>query len=247
MPLILHSHWPQGLSTLATIDEGLLCIREAMIWTGDNKTAMLAMWNVICIGAESFVTSNIAVELNVANGSKVIVKEVVPHPLDHQGWQEIQHNAVVKLSRPPITVFVDIVPISTEPPIEFNYHPRHPTWFPIFPVRQLVKVPREFSRPNATTFHRTQTPLTLAFSASDFRVQGAGLANAILDMKKPPTGRIGLENIYVMLSRISNWDDLAILRPFEESILQGVPDERLSAYDNFLDQMHMDTKRQLAR
>ena len=49
------------------------------------------------------------------------------------------------------------------------------------------------------------------------------------------------------LSRISNWDDLAILRPFEESILQGVPDERLSAYDNFLDQMHMDTKRQLAR
>src|SRR5271170_8144150 len=141
MPLILHSHWPQGLSTLATIDEGLLCIREAMIWTGDNKTAMLAMWNVICIGAESFVTSNIAVELNVANGSKVIVKEVVPHPLDHQGWQEIQHNAVVKLSRPPITVFVDIVPISTEPPMEFNYHPRHPTWFPIFPVRQRVKVP----------------------------------------------------------------------------------------------------------
>ena len=49
------------------------------------------------------------------------------------------------------------------------------------------------------------------------------------------------------LSRISNWDDLAILRPFEESILQGVPDERLSAYDSFLDQMHMDTKRQLAR
>ena len=104
-----------------------------MIWTGDNKTEMLAMWNVICIGAESFVTSNIAVELNVTNGSKVIVKEVVPHPLDHQGWQEIQHNAVVKLSRPPITVFVDIVPISTEPPTEFNYHPHHPTWFPIFP------------------------------------------------------------------------------------------------------------------
>jgi hypothetical protein len=63
-------------------------------------------------------------------------------------------------------------------------------------------------------------------------------------MKKPP--RIGLENIYVMLSLISNWDDLAILRPFEESVLQGVPDERLSAYDEFLEQMHMDTKRQLA-
>jgi len=32
---------------------------------------------------------------------------------------------------------------------------------------------------------------------------------------------------YVMLSRISSWDDLAILRPFEESVLQRVPDERL--------------------
>jgi len=65
-------------------------------------------------------------------------------------------------------------------------------------------------------------------------------------MKKPPTGRIRLENIYVMLSQISNWDDLAILRPFEETVLQGVPDERLSAYDEFLDQMHLDIKRQLA-
>jgi hypothetical protein len=146
---------------------------------------------------------------------------------------------------PTITVFVDIVPISA-PPMEFNYNPHHPTWFPIFPVRQRVKIPREFCVPDVTTFHRTQIPLTLAFSASDFRVQGAGLANAILDMKRPPTGRIGLENIYVMLSRISSWDDLAILRPFEESVLQRVPDERLTTYDEFLEQMHMDTKRQLA-
>ena len=65
-------------------------------------------------------------------------------------------------------------------------------------------------------------------------------------MKRPPTGRIGLENIYVILSRISSWDDLAILRPFEESILQRVPDEGLTAYDEFLEQMHMETKRQLA-
>jgi hypothetical protein len=65
-------------------------------------------------------------------------------------------------------------------------------------------------------------------------------------VKRPPTGRIGLENIYVILSRISSWDDLAILRPFEECVLQRVPDKRLSAYDEFLKQLHMDTKRQLA-
>jgi len=77
--------------------------------------------------------------------------------------------------------------------------------------------------------------------------EGAGLVNVILDMKRPPTGQIGLENIYVMLSRMSSWDDLAILRPFEESVLQRVPDERLSVYDEFLKQMHRDTKHQLVR
>jgi hypothetical protein len=48
-----------------------------------------------------------------------------------------------------------------------------------------------------------------------------------------------------MLSRISDWEGLAILRPFEDSVLQGVPDEKLAAYDEFLEQMHYDTKRRM--
>jgi len=69
--------------------------------------------------------------------------------------------------------------------------------------------------------------------------------SAILDMKRPPTGRLGLENVYVMLSRISSWDGLAILRPFEDSVLQGVPDERLVVYDDFLEKMHIDTRNRI--
>ena len=55
---------------------------------------------------------------------------------------------------------------------------------------------------------------------SDFRVQGSGLKKGIFDLKKTPSGRMALQNIYVMLSRVSNWEDLAILRPFEDSVLQ---------------------------
>jgi len=215
-----------------SIDEGLPCTREAMIWAGDNKTDMLATWNVLCIGAEAIVTSNLAVKLNVANRSKVIIKEVVPHPEDHQGWREIQHNAVVKLSHPPITVFVEPIPISGDSPSECNYHPHHCTCFPISPIRQCVKIPREFCVSGMKTFYRTQIPLTLGLSLSDFRVQGNGLTNAILDMKRPPTGPLGLENVYVMLSHISSWEGLAILRPFEDGVLQGVPDQRCSRPDS---------------
>lgn len=78
---------------------------------------------------------------------------------------------------------------------------------------------------------------------SDFRIQGCDLINAILDLKLPPTGRLALENIYIMLSRINRWENLAILRPFEDSVLGGIPDEQLDEYDEFLKQMHIDTKR----
>src|SRR5204862_6421066 len=117
-----------------SIDEGLPCSREAMIWTTDSKTEMLATWNVLCIGAEAIVTFNIGVELNIAKGSKVIIKEIVPHPQDHQGWQEIQNNLVIKLSQPPITVFME--PICSSYPLAFNYHPLQSTWFPILPKKQ---------------------------------------------------------------------------------------------------------------
>lgn len=69
-----------------SIDSGVQCNRNTMIWTGDHKTEMLATWNVLCIGATALVTANVAVELNMANGSKVIIREVVPHPDDKEGW-----------------------------------------------------------------------------------------------------------------------------------------------------------------
>lgn len=93
------------------------------------------------------------------------------------------------------------------------------------PMKQTITIPKEFGGESAstydkTTFNRIQIPLTSGFSMSDFRVQGSGLKKGIFDLKKPPSGRMALQNIYVMLSRVSNWEDLAILRPFEDSVLQ---------------------------
>ena len=74
-----------------------------MVWTVDSQTEFLATWNVLCIDGPALVTSNIAVEL--ANGSEVIIKQVVPHPDDYQEWNEY-HKQIIKLSRPLICVFV---------------------------------------------------------------------------------------------------------------------------------------------
>ena len=76
------------------------CVSGKMIRTGDSKTGFLATWNVLCIDPAALVTANIAVELGVANGREVIIREVTPDPRDTCGWSRMQ-NQVVNLSRPP--------------------------------------------------------------------------------------------------------------------------------------------------
>ena len=228
------------------LDSGLRCDRNTMIWTGDHKTEMLATWNVLCIGSTAVVTANTAVELNMANGSKVIIREVVPHPEDEEGWKRIHNDRVVCLSRPPITVWVESISGPSQKPL--NLHPHnHPYWFPIMPTKQTMTIPREYgftaSTRDKNTFDRIQVQLTSAFAMSDFRVQGNGLSKGIFDLKKPPSGRLLCANIYVMLSRVSNWEDMAILRPFEDSVLNGKAEEELIMYEKFLEDMNRETLR----
>jgi hypothetical protein len=54
------------------------------------------------------VKTNTAVELGTANRTKGIIREVVPDPKDSVGWSRIE-NQVVKLTRPPICVMVELV------------------------------------------------------------------------------------------------------------------------------------------
>jgi len=231
-----------------SIDSGVRCNRNTMIWTGDHKTEMLATWNILCIGATALVTANIAVELNMANGSKVVIREVVPHPEDHEGWRRIHTDRIVRLSRPPIAVWVESTsgPSLEEP---LNLHPdlqNCAKWFPIMATKQSIAIPKEYGQTSSTrnksTFERIQIPLTCAFAMSDFRVQGNGLKKAIFDLKKPPSGRLLAANIYVMLSRVSNWEDLAILRPFEDSVLSGHADPELTTYEQYLSDMNRQTE-----
>jgi hypothetical protein len=202
--------------------------REEMVWTVDSSTEMLATWGMLCIGAIAIVTTNVAVELGIANGTEVIIKEVVPHPNDIEGWRQMD-DQVVRLSRPPICVFVETM--ETNDRIR-EFHPGKPQWFPIMTRTQRVQLPKDSGV--GKTFIRTQIPLTHAFALSDHKVQGKGLPISILDLQKPPSGRFALENFYTMTSRTSVWINMAILRPFNDDIFYTKPDERLQKYDVYL-------------
>lgn len=207
-----------------------------MVWTVDSNTEMLATWGMLCIGAVAIVTTNVAVELGIANGTEVVIREVVPHAEDIEGWRQMQ-NQVVRLSRPPICVFVKAKDGSNWPR---EFHQGKPQWFPIMTKMQKVQLLKDSGA--GGTFTRTQIPLTHAFALLDHKVQGKGLPKSILDLQKPPSGHFTLENLYTMLSRTSEWEDMAILRPFNDDIFKTKPDERLVKYDVYLEQQNKRTE-----
>jgi hypothetical protein len=84
------------------------------------------------------------------------------------------------------------------------------------------------------------------FAASDYRVQGRGLDNYIVDLRKPPDGKFKLENIYVMLSRATTWEAFAILCPFEDRLFTDCKvNLELEKYNDFLDQQSKASKQRL--
>jgi hypothetical protein len=219
-------------------DEGIRCKRHDMVWTVDSKTEFLATWAVLCINGPAYVTENTAVELGMANGTEVTIKAVVPYADNAEAWENIR-KPIVKLPKPPICVFVEIPNGKRD---VGEYYEGKPGWFPLMPVKEDMATPNEF-KATEKNFTRAQMPLTSGFAASDYRVQGRGMQGKfILDLRRPPTGRLDLQNIYVMLSRMSKWEDLAILRPYQEDIFDIPPDPHYFDHDRYLKQQDQMTK-----
>jgi hypothetical protein len=56
----------------------------------------------------------------------------------------------------------------------------------------------------------------------------------ILDLEKLSTSTLNLENIYIILSRVLDWENLAILREFDKKIFNRYLKEKLMEYDKKL-------------
>jgi hypothetical protein len=60
------------------------------------------------------------------------------------------------------------------------------------------------------------------------------LLKFILDLEKLLTSTLNLENIYIILSRVSDWENLAVLREFDEKIFDRYSKKKLMEYDKKL-------------
>jgi hypothetical protein len=150
-----HLQNQQQIFISPAIDKGLSAQdRERVVWEMDANTEMLATWNILAISGPSVGTSNVGTELGISNGTRCIVKEVIPHPDDDIGWYQSGRQPIVILTRPPICVWIE--PISVNPQnYNFTSIKDRLTWFPILPIQVQVTLDKP-----SISFQRLQIPLT---------------------------------------------------------------------------------------
>jgi ATP-dependent exoDNAse (exonuclease V) alpha subunit len=67
------------------------------------------------------------------------------------------------------------------------------------------------------TIRRTQLPISPAFAMTAHKAQGQTVQQAIVDIQSCQS----VESVYVMLSRVTTLEGLAILRPFDKQKIQN--------------------------
>src|SRR5277367_914068 len=86
---------------------------------------------------------------------------------------------------------------------------------------------------------RIQLP-TYAFT--DFRSQGQTIRPVLINIGPPPSGGLTPFNAYVALSRGQSWENIRLLRDFDERIFTEHPSEFLRLEDERLEKLDRSTK-----
>lgn len=88
-----------------------------------------------------------------------------------------------------------------------------------------------------TRIYRQQFALTPAYAFTDYKSQGQTVSPVklvIIDLAKPPTGKLSQFNAYVALSRSKSREHVRLLRDFETKLIMGEMDGDLRYFDEWL-------------
>jgi len=104
---------------------------------------------------------------------------------------------------------------------EYSFSNMSSELIPLFPSEETFyvnpKIPELGTR--SVEVKRKQFPLTPAYAFTAYKAQGKTLDKVIIDLSRPPTGSLDSAYAYVALSRSKSLNGIAILRDFNEQIL----------------------------
>jgi hypothetical protein len=190
---------------------------------GNEERAGLMKMVELAIGMPVMVTMNVHTELDIANGSRGTITGIVLHPDEKK---DEDHECLWKLSHPPLYVLVRLERTKIG---HLSGLPPH-----VVPISPIAKTFNIIVGEMKKTVTRTQLPLTTAHAFTDFRSQGQTIVPVIVDIGRPPTGKLTAFNAYVMLSRAKGRRWIRLLRDFDEQLFQQHPSEYLRMEDERL-------------
>jgi ATP-dependent exoDNAse (exonuclease V) alpha subunit len=142
-------------------------------------------------GMSVMVMVNVETEIDIANGSRGVIEEIITHP--EEG--DTQHGDIEhRLQRPPVCVLVRLA--KTRAP---QLTGLAKGVVPIVPRRGNFPLPVPGG--SKVTIQKEQIPLIPAYAFTDYRAQGQTLPYVIVDIARPPGGGLTQFNAYVALSQ----------------------------------------------
>ncbi|KAJ3559330.1 hypothetical protein NM688_g415 [Phlebia brevispora] len=190
-------------------------------------------------GMKVMVTLNIHTDIDITNGARGEVVDIILQPEESASLDA----QTVILSTPPAYVLVRLerTRLPALPGLE-------PSVIPIEPVSMKFPIQvGDAAQPNENVHTRTvtrnQLPMTEAYAFTDICAQGQSIDYVIVDISRPPSGRLTLFNIYVALSRSSGRDTIRLLRDFDERPFLEPLDPDLLREDDRIEELSEETVR----
>ncbi|CEO59597.1 hypothetical protein PMG11_04269 [Penicillium brasilianum] len=179
----------------------------------------------------TMVLTNICTPAGLVNGATGEAVGVVVDP--EASFHELD-DLYIFCTKPPACLL-----FKPNRPRSVSIHPLDRNVFPIFPLETSITV-------KGYSVRRKQVPICPAFCLTDYKVQGATLTSAILDLKDNPKSRRQDSHrkycsTYVQLSRLRSLAGLRLLQPVEMRDLQHGPDPQLLHEMQRLQALQLDT------
>ncbi|THH14508.1 hypothetical protein EW146_g5828 [Bondarzewia mesenterica] len=209
---------------------------------GKNKSNGGSEWHKmlpnavkLAVGMKVMVTTNLSTDLDLTNGARGEITEIVLHPNE----PPLKGRSVVHLHYMPLYILAKMgrTRATTLPSLDEQV-------IPIELSSQTCRINiRGTKRHKITkTIKRTQFPMTAAYAFTDYRAQGQTIPHVIVDIAPPPSGKLSLFNLYVALSRSSGRDSIRLLRDFDDELFMGTHDAPVIEEDERLRATNHSTK-----
>ena len=219
-------------------DVELFTLLKSRSTTGQRRRKDLPNRIFLARGMKVMVTTNVETDLDVANGARGEIVDIILDPAEEVSGDE----PIVRLKRLPICILVKLhrTRATTLKGLDETVIPIEPA-----SIKMQIRVSSKGDSIATRTVTRRQFPVTAAYAFTDYRAQGQTIHYLIIDIAKPPYGRLNIFNVYVALSRGIGRDNIRLLRGFDEDAFRKGQVPELFIEDDRLEELNRKTLQSL--